>query len=95
MRAGTDETPTWVTGEALMALEGKPLPMAAPARARAGTPPRPRRTAPRHDTPDDRPPRVAPAGGAIAPRSRSRTRAGAPATVERPRRAASRPPTGS
>jgi energy-coupling factor transport system substrate-specific component len=29
---GTDETPTWVTGEALMALEGKPLPVAAPAR---------------------------------------------------------------
>ena len=29
---GTDETPTWVTAEALMALEGKPLPIAAPAR---------------------------------------------------------------
>ncbi|HTU84227.1 MAG TPA: prenyltransferase/squalene oxidase repeat-containing protein [Solirubrobacteraceae bacterium] len=25
---GMDETPTWVTGEALMALEGKPLPLA-------------------------------------------------------------------
>jgi hypothetical protein len=29
---GSDQTPTWVTGEALMALEGKPLPVAAPAR---------------------------------------------------------------
>ena len=29
---GTSETPTWVTGEALMALEGKALPIAAVAR---------------------------------------------------------------
>jgi energy-coupling factor transport system substrate-specific component len=29
---GTNETPTWVTGEALMALEGKALPIAAVAR---------------------------------------------------------------
>jgi len=28
---GTDETPAWVTAEALMALEGKALPVAAPA----------------------------------------------------------------
>jgi len=32
---GNDQTPTWVTGEALMALEGKPLPVAAPARRSA------------------------------------------------------------
>jgi Prenyltransferase and squalene oxidase repeat len=28
---GLSQTPVWVTGEALMALEGKPLPLAAPA----------------------------------------------------------------
>ena len=28
---GVTQTPVWVTGEALMALEGKPLPIAAPA----------------------------------------------------------------
>jgi energy-coupling factor transport system substrate-specific component len=32
---GDNETPTWVTGEALMALERKPLPVAAPARRAA------------------------------------------------------------
>jgi hypothetical protein len=41
---GTDETPTWVTGEALMALEGKALPVAAPAQ-RAAPPPPQRRAA--------------------------------------------------
>ncbi len=41
---GTDETPTWVTGEALMALEGKPIPVAAPARRT------PHAAAPRHTT---------------------------------------------
>src|SRR6185312_4030749 len=30
---GVTQTPVWVTGEALMAMEGKPLPIAAPARA--------------------------------------------------------------
>jgi energy-coupling factor transport system substrate-specific component len=30
---GTDQTPVWVTGEALMALDGKPLPLAPVARA--------------------------------------------------------------
>src|SRR6185437_15186638 len=30
---GLTQTPVWVTGEALMAMEGKPLPIAAPARA--------------------------------------------------------------
>ena len=39
---GSDETPTWVTGEALMALEGKALPVAAPARRTAPAPARPR-----------------------------------------------------
>ena len=39
---GTSETPTWVTGEALMALEGKALPIAAVARQRPSvTPARP------------------------------------------------------
>ena len=32
---GSDQTPAWVTGEALMALEGKALPVAAPARRTA------------------------------------------------------------
>jgi energy-coupling factor transport system substrate-specific component len=48
---GNDQTPVWVTAEALMALEGKPLPLAptpapAPARAVARTPasPAPART---------------------------------------------------
>jgi Prenyltransferase and squalene oxidase repeat len=36
---GIDQTPVWVTGEALMALEGKPLPLAPP-------PPRPTRARP-------------------------------------------------
>ena len=44
---GTSETPTWVTGEALMALEGKALPIAAVARDTAtsapGSPERSRR----------------------------------------------------
>ena len=35
---GTSETPTWVTGEALMALEGKALPIAAVARHTATGP---------------------------------------------------------
>ncbi len=30
---GTDQTPVWVTAEAMMALDGKPLPLAAVARA--------------------------------------------------------------
>ncbi|HEY5428453.1 MAG TPA: hypothetical protein VIK04_04995, partial [Solirubrobacteraceae bacterium] len=34
---GVSQTPVWVTGEALMALEGKPLPVAPPA----GRPPQP------------------------------------------------------
>ena len=33
----SDQTPVWVTGQALMALEGKPLPLAPVARASAGT----------------------------------------------------------
>jgi hypothetical protein len=36
---GTNETPTWVTGEALMALEGKALPIAAVARPTAAASP--------------------------------------------------------
>jgi len=60
---GSDETPTWVTGEALMALEGKPLPVTAPPRrttpavvprktthstARASVAPAPAHHAPHH-----------------------------------------------
>jgi hypothetical protein len=40
---GVGQTPVWVTGEALMALEGKPLPVAPPAAPAAGagaSPPR-------------------------------------------------------
>ena len=35
---GVDETPTWVTGEALMALEGKPLPLAPVALPKQANP---------------------------------------------------------
>jgi Prenyltransferase and squalene oxidase repeat len=49
---GVDQTPVWVTAEALMALEGKPLPIAAPpppapvrAPVPAPAPARPRRAA--------------------------------------------------
>ncbi len=43
---GMDETPTWVTAEAVMALDGKSLPIAAPARRVAPAPPP--APAPRH-----------------------------------------------
>jgi energy-coupling factor transport system substrate-specific component len=36
---GVTQTPVWVTGEALMAMEGKPLPIAAPAPPPAGARP--------------------------------------------------------
>jgi len=42
---GTDQTPTWVTGEALMALDGKPLPLAAVPRRSAPPPATPHQTA--------------------------------------------------
>jgi energy-coupling factor transport system substrate-specific component len=35
---GTDQTPVWVTAEAVMALDGKPLPLAAVARAPSPAP---------------------------------------------------------
>jgi energy-coupling factor transport system substrate-specific component len=38
---GVTQTPVWVTGEALMAMEGKPLPIAAPAPPAASAPPAP------------------------------------------------------
>ena len=38
---GTDQTPVWVTAEALMALEGKALPLASVARRPAPAPPAP------------------------------------------------------
>jgi hypothetical protein len=60
---GSDETPTWVTGEALMALEGKALPVAAPARRTARTPvpehPTTTQTTARHAAPPSRVRRVA------------------------------------
>jgi energy-coupling factor transport system substrate-specific component len=43
---GVQQTPVWVTGEALMALEHKPLPLAAPRAATAARPPRTRRRRP-------------------------------------------------
>ena len=36
---GVQQTPVWVTGEALMALAGKPLPLRRPAAARTRRPP--------------------------------------------------------
>jgi energy-coupling factor transport system substrate-specific component len=47
---GVTQTPVWVTGEALMAMEGKPLPIAAPpapAASAAPSPPSSRSAAPR------------------------------------------------
>jgi energy-coupling factor transport system substrate-specific component len=52
---GSDQTPVWVTSQALMALSGKALPLAAPARAVAAPPPvaqpRRHRAAPVHHRP--------------------------------------------
>ncbi len=73
---GTDETPTWVTAEAVMALDGKPLPIAAPAR-RVAPPPAP---APRHTAPTT-------SSHPVSPPARSR-RAAAGSGRGRPRRVA-------
>ncbi len=71
---GTDETPTWVTAEALMALDGKPLPIAAPARRIVPAPPPPpasrSASVPRQST------RTRTASHAVAPVARSDRRAG-------------------
>ncbi len=81
---GVSQTPVWVTGEALMALEGKPLPL-APVSVRAATPrrrrrrrtapPAPQRAAARPRTPS---PRLASGhrarDGAAARRDRARVR---------------------
>ncbi len=69
---GMDETPTWVTAEALMALDGKPLPIAAPARRVVPAPPPASRSAsvPRQST------RARTASHAVAPVARSHHRAG-------------------
>jgi energy-coupling factor transport system substrate-specific component len=74
---GSDETPTWVTGEALMALEGKPLPVEAPARRQASAP-APKQTATTRTT---SPHTVAPAHVRRAARRRHRTE---PRTVTPP-----------
>ncbi len=75
-----DQTPTWVTAEALMALEGKPLPVAAVAR-----PPAPAR--PRAATRTTASHRAAPA------RTPPRRAAARPRGVVRVRRTARRPVT--
>jgi len=59
---GIDQTPVWVTGEALMALEGKPLPIAPPSSTNASPAPAPA-------------PAAAPGAGASA-RARARARVG-------------------
>ena len=69
---GSDQTPVWVTGEALMALEGKPLPLAAPVAPDAATP------APELAT--HRVARPAPRG----PAGRASARRGAPASTHSP-----------
>jgi prenyltransferase beta subunit len=79
---GSDESPTWVTGEALMALEGKSLPVAAPARRVAPAP----SPAPHHAAP------ATPSHPAASARSRREPRHSAPRRprrVGRPRAAAS------
>jgi Prenyltransferase and squalene oxidase repeat len=65
---GTDDTPTWVTGEALMALDGKPLPLAAVPRRSA-----PPTAAPHHTTSTTNTTNTT-ARPAVAARHRSRAR---------------------
>jgi len=67
---GADQTPTWVTGEALMALDGKALPLAPVARAPV-TP-----AAPAHHP-------SAPAGHVLAPKGPTRHSAHARRTAAR------------
>jgi len=84
---GTDQTPTWVTGEALMALDGKALPLAAVPR-RSAPPP-----AARHQTTSATNPsaRAAGAAGAAGPARPARHRATARG-ARHPTRMASPPP---
>ena len=79
---GIDETPTWVTAEAVMALAGKPLPIAAPARRVAPAPPPASRSAsiPLQSS------RTHTASHAVAPVARSRRRARRHSEGGRPRR---------
>jgi hypothetical protein len=63
---GTDDTPTWVTAEVVMALDGKPLPIAAPARRVAPAPPPAPASRPAHTT----------GSHAVAPVARPRSPAG-------------------
>ena len=76
---GMDETPTWVTAEAVMALDGKSLPIAAPARRVA--PALPPASEPSHTS------RTTAASHAAAPVARSRRKARRSGR-ERPRGAA-------
>ena len=85
---GMDETPTWVTAEALMALDGKPLPVAAPARRVAPAPaPAPRRPRPRPLRPPSAP---AVASARVSPSPRRRSGRGRPRPVARVRASAPR-----
>jgi energy-coupling factor transport system substrate-specific component len=68
---GVTQTPVWVTGEALMAMEGKPLPIAAPAAA-----PRTAAASPS--------PRAAPSPSAPGGHRRRRSRPITAATARRP-----------
>ena len=79
---GTSETPTWVTGEALMALEGKALPIAAVARHTATRPPA-------------RPNAHAAATGAPSAAHRAPRSARSPVARPRPARIAAPPPGAS
>ena len=75
--AGQTQTPVWVTGEALMALAGKPLPLAplpAPAAKPAPTPKAPATTAPT-STARPRTASTSTASTSTAARSRRRPRA--------------------
>ena len=62
---GVTQTPVWVTGEALMAMEGKPLPIAAPA-----PPPAPAQPAASSHTTTGAAPRSAPPPAATATRAK-------------------------
>ncbi|MGH2893024.1 MAG: hypothetical protein ACRDPM_07120, partial [Solirubrobacteraceae bacterium] len=75
---GVTQTPVWVTGEALMAMEGKPLPIAAPA-----PPPAPATPAASSQTTTTRHP-------APSPRARTDAAKHARAHTARPRRSTQR-----
>jgi energy-coupling factor transport system substrate-specific component len=92
---GVSQTPVWVTGEALMAMEGKPLPVAAPAgpaagpRAPAAVPPASAAVPPASAAVPPASAAVPPASAAVPPAPAAAAAAAPARTAGRPRRAGS------